>query len=174
MQFLAPLFSRIRQGFELLVAVLLGSMFAAFIIQVVFRYILNWPVGWTIEYVAVAWLWGILLGYAFVVRDEDVVRFDLFYNAFGQRARRGMTIVSGIVVAGIFLWALPKDFEFVTFMGVEKTAFMHMRFDILFAAYIPFVIAVIVRALWEVRRALRNEPENNGAQHFNPESESHV
>lgn len=59
---------------EQFVALLLASMFVTFLIQIVFRYFLNLLLGWTVEYVAISWLWGILFGYAFVIRDAAMNR----------------------------------------------------------------------------------------------------
>ena len=36
---------------EEVLAVVLASLFVTFLIQIVFRYVLNLPLGWTIEYV---------------------------------------------------------------------------------------------------------------------------
>lgn len=136
------------------VALLLGSMFASFIIQIAFRYLLNLPLGWTVEYVSISWLWGILFGYAFVLRDGDIIRLDLVYNSAPAVVRRAMDVIAGITCAGIFAWSLPKAYEFVTFMQVEKTAFLQLRFDLVFSIYIPFALAVIARSLITVWQAV--------------------
>ena len=41
-------------------ALILASLFLTFLVQIAFRYFLNLPLGWTVEYVSIAWLWGIL------------------------------------------------------------------------------------------------------------------
>jgi TRAP-type C4-dicarboxylate transport system permease small subunit len=148
--------SWLRRRAENIVAILLASMFLTFLIQIAFRYLLNLPLGWTVEYVAIVWLWGILFGYAFVIRDEEVIRFDLVYAAVPDGVRRWMDIVTGLTVAGIFLWSLPKAYDYVTFMRVERTAYMRIRFDLVFAIYIPFAVSVIVRALVGAGRAWRS------------------
>ena len=48
-------------------AVLLGLMFVAFLLQIVFRYFFNLPVGWTSELTVATWLWLVLWGSAFVL-----------------------------------------------------------------------------------------------------------
>ena len=98
----------LRRRAEDVVVLLLGSMFATFLIQIVFRYLLNLPLGWTIEYVTVAWLWGILFGYAFVLRREDIIVFDLLYNSVPDGARRAMAIIANGVCIAIMAWSLPK------------------------------------------------------------------
>ena len=38
---------RLLKGAEILLALMLASMFVCFLVQIVFRYVLNLPVGWT-------------------------------------------------------------------------------------------------------------------------------
>lgn len=151
----------LRRRAENVVALLLASMFAAFILQIVFRYLLNLPLGWTVEYVTIAWLWGIFFGYTFVVRSDDVIRLDIVYNAVPPAARRVMDVVAGLVCAAIFAWSLPKAWDYVTFMAIERTAFLQIRFDLVFSIYIPFAIAVILRSLLAAWRALRGTPSHH-------------
>lgn len=128
-------------------AALLLSMFIVFIMQIVFRYVLGWPVLWTVEWVTIAWLWGILFSFAFVIRTGDMIRLDILYNAVPRGWRRGMDVIGGLTVAAIFAYTLPHAWDYVTFMGREVTAAFRWRFDFVFAIYIPFHIAVIVRML---------------------------
>ena len=48
----------------------------------------------------------------------------------------------------LYAVSLPAAVDYVTFMKVEKTAYLKIRFDWLYSIYILFVIAVIVRYLW--------------------------
>jgi hypothetical protein len=42
------------------------------------RYLFNWPVGWTTELSLAAWLWLVLWGAAFVLKDDEEIRIDSF------------------------------------------------------------------------------------------------
>ena len=140
---------------EELLALVLASLFITFLIQIVFRYFLNLPLGWTIEYVSIAWLWGILFGYAFVTRDREIIRLDIVYGAVPVGVQRIMDVFTGLTVAAIFLWSLPKVWDYVTFMAIERTAYMRIRFDYVFAIYIPFAVAIAIRSLINVWQAIR-------------------
>ena len=59
-------------------------MFASFIVQIVLRYVLNFPSGWSQELTVVCWLWLVLWGAAFVVREREEIRFDLIYGSVGR------------------------------------------------------------------------------------------
>ena len=136
-----------RRGENLLAAMLL-AMFAAFILQIIFRYLLNLPIGWTNEISVILWIWIVLFGAAFVVREEEEIRFDLIYAAVGPKARRIMFLISAASLIALYGVSFPAILDYVMFMKVEKTAYLNIRFDWLFSIYIVFVVAVIVRYLW--------------------------
>jgi TRAP-type C4-dicarboxylate transport system permease small subunit len=74
----------LRRRAENVAAAMLAVMFAAFVIQIVFRYFFNLPTGWTTELTVVAWLWLVLWGSAFVLGEKEEIRFDLIYSAVGR------------------------------------------------------------------------------------------
>lgn len=129
-------------------AALLLSMFIVFLLQILFRYVLGLPVLWTVEWVTIAWLWGILFSFSFVIKTSDMIRLDILYNAVPRGWRRAMDVVVGLTIAAIFGYTLPHAWEYVTFMGIERTAAFRWPFDLVFAVYIPFHVAVIVRMLF--------------------------
>lgn len=139
---------------ENVLAAMLALMFAAFMLQIVFRYLLNLPIGWTNELSVILWIWLVLWGAAFVVREEEEIRFDLVYASVGPRTRRVMFLISATALVGLYLVAFPATLDYVTFMKVESTAYLKIRFDWLFSIYLVFVVAVIVRYLWLSWQAL--------------------
>ena len=150
----------LRQRAENLLAGLLAVMFVAFLLQIAFRYLLNFPIGWTSELTVIAWLWGVLGGAAFVVREREEVRFDLLYGAVGPRTRRVAAIATGVAIVVLYAASLPATVDYVRFMRVERTAYLKIRFDYLFSIYVLFVVAVIARYVWILSQLLRGrDPE---------------
>jgi TRAP-type C4-dicarboxylate transport system permease small subunit len=145
----------LRRRAENVLAALLAVMFAAFLLQIVFRYLLNLPVGWTSELSVIAWLWGVLWGAAFVVKEREEVRFDLVYDAMGPRPRRIAGICTGVAIVVLYALSLPATLEYVRFMKVERTAYLKIRFDHLYSIYVLFLVAVIIRYVWILARLLR-------------------
>ena len=133
---------------ENVLAAMLATMFCAFIIQIVSRYVLNLPIGWTHEVSVVMWIWLVLFGTAFVVREHEEIRFDIIYATVGERTRRVLTLVCAIAAVGFFALSLPAVVDYILFMKVERTAYLKIRFDWLYAIYGFFAVAVIVRQLW--------------------------
>jgi TRAP-type C4-dicarboxylate transport system permease small subunit len=152
----------LRRRAENVAAILLAVVFVSFILQIVFRYVLGWPVGWTLEVSTLAWMWLVLWGAAFVVRERDEIRFDILYSSVSARLRRGFAVVAGLALAAAFVVSLPAVVDYVTFMRVEKASYIGIRLDYLFSIYVVFALAVIARALWRVRAALKGETPEAG------------
>ena len=70
----------------------------AFILQIVYRYVLNDPLGWTEEVIIVTWLWTVLWGAAFVVDEVEEIRFDIIYSNMPERTRRIFTVMTGVTL----------------------------------------------------------------------------
>ncbi len=145
----------LRRRAENVAALLLLLMFLCFILQIVARYVFNYPLGWTDEVSVLAWIWCTLWGAAFVLREKDEVRFDIIYSASSARTRRVFTIITGIAAIVLFGIALPAVFSYVTFLKVERSAYLGIRLDYLYAIYLVFSLAVIVRYAALTWRALR-------------------
>ena len=140
--------SWLRRRAENIAAALLAIMFFVFILQIVFRYLLNLPIGWTHEVSVMSWLWLVLFGAAFVVRENEEIRLDLIYSASPERVRRVMQVITAVSLVALFSLSLPAVVDYVMFMKVQKTAYLKIRFDWLFSIYIAFTVAMIVRYLW--------------------------
>jgi TRAP-type C4-dicarboxylate transport system permease small subunit len=130
---------------EDVLAALLVAMFVAFVLQIVTRYVLNAPLSWTAEFSTIAWVWGILWGAGLVIRDEEEIRFDVIYGLLPGWLRRIADALTGTAVVAIFGWSLPAMYDYVTFMKVEKSAYLGIRFDILYSVYLVFAVAMIIR-----------------------------
>jgi C4-dicarboxylate transporter, DctQ subunit len=136
---------------------LLAAMFVAFLVQIVFRYLFNFPVGWTSELSVITWLWLVLWGAAFVLKEREEIRFDLVYSAVGRRTRVAMGIIAGISIVILYAASLPATIKYVAFMKVEHSSYLKIRFDILFSIYVIFLVAVTARYLWLLSHLLRGE-----------------
>jgi TRAP-type C4-dicarboxylate transport system permease small subunit len=147
----------IRRRAENVVAALLAIMFVAFIIQIVFRYFFNFPVGWSSELSVITWLYMVLLGSAFWLKDSEEIRFDLISSSVRPVVRRAIAaLVAGATVV-LFAMSLPATIKYVSFMKVESSSYLKIRLDILYSVYVVFAVAVVVRYAWSAWTALRGE-----------------
>ena len=137
---------------EAVAALLLAVIFVAFIVQIALRYVFNWPVGWTTELSLAAWLWLVLWGASFVLKDDEEIRIDLIAERASRRTRRVIGAIGAVSLIVLFGMSLPASYAYVTFMKVEKSSYLGVRMDVMYSIYLLFVVAVIARALRQLVR----------------------
>ena len=145
---LASIGAWLRARAENLLAAMLAVMFSVFILQILFRYLLNLPIGWTNEVSVIMWLWIVLFGTAFVIRDHEEIRFDILYSSVSNRWRRVLVLITSVSLVVLFTISLPAVIDYVMFMKVQKTAYLKIRFDWLYSIYAIFAVATIIRQFW--------------------------
>jgi TRAP-type C4-dicarboxylate transport system permease small subunit len=145
----------LRRRAQNIAALLLATMFICFLIQILFRYVFNYPVGWTEELSILCWMWGVLWGAAFVLSEQDEVRFDVLSSNVTESVRRAFTVITGLVLIVLYGVSLPAAYSFVTFMKVERSAYLHVPINYLYSIYVVFAAACIVRYAWLVWSAVR-------------------
>ena len=153
-----------NHGTEFIAAVLLGVMFVTFLLQIFSRYILGSPFGWTLELCLTLWLWTVFFGIAFVVRETDHVKFDIFYHL----APRGLRVIFGLISATAIvlamLWALPATWDYVDFMRIRKSAVLKIPMNQVFIIYVVFMGAMIVRYGFTLVKILRSKQRDQSSE----------
>ena len=140
---------------ENVLAAMLAVMFFAFLFQVFARYVMGWPTGWTNELSAILWIWIVLWGAAFVLTEQEEMRFDLIYASVGPRTRGVMFLICAASLVCLYGISFPAVLDYVSFMKVEKSAYLKLPFDWVFSIYVVFVVAVIIRYIWLSWQVLR-------------------
>lgn len=140
----SPWFSR---GNEMIAVTIFAFMFVTIILQVTARYVFNWPLGWTEEAAAIAFIWLIFWVNALVIPIRRHVVFDIIYQSLGEQPRRIFSIVTSLVFASLFLVSIPATYEYFFFLGDQPTASLEVSFRFAFLTYFVFAIAFPVRLI---------------------------
>ncbi len=167
---------------ELFVGVLMGLMFVTFIVQIIIRYTarLEWisqslpfldptHYGWTLEFCLLLWIWIIFVGAAFVVKREDHVTFDLFYDAVRPSVRRWFIIIGSAIVAVALAMSIEPTLGKFGILRLKRTATLAglfgdwIRMRDIYVVYILFLITVSVRYAWVAWCALRDRVDDTSA-----------
>ena len=132
---------------EAVPAILLAAMFVCFIIQVFMRYVMDSPVGWTVEVCVIAWLWILLWGQSVSAEERDEIRFDIVYGGARPQVRRWFRVIFSIFLVGIYVWSLPALWDFVTFMKIQDTSYLDIPFSWVYSVALIFSVVTILRYL---------------------------
>jgi TRAP-type C4-dicarboxylate transport system permease small subunit len=157
--------SWLRRRAENVLVILLTIMFISFLIQIFSRYVLNSPVGWSEEVIVTMWLWTVLWGAAFVLREKEEIRFDIIYSNLPEPMRRVCTVITGLVIIVLYGLSLPAAYSYVSFMKVERSPYLHVPINWMYSVYLIFAVASIARYCWLVCQAIRGgkTPETDPA-----------
>ena len=163
---LIPLGAWLVRRAENVLALMLGAMFAVFLVQIVFRYLLNDPLGWSEELIIATWLWTVLWGAAFTLTESEEIRFDILYSQISERTRRVFTVITGLALVAMYGISLPAAYNYVSFMKVEHSAYLRVPLNWMYSIFIVFTLACIVRYAWLTWRAIRGDksPETDPAK----------
>ncbi|MCF6281879.1 MAG: TRAP transporter small permease [Candidatus Polarisedimenticolaceae bacterium] len=146
----SPVLRGFRQVLDAIGSTFFLILFLTILLQVFSRYVLNDPIGWTAEICLIAYLWLAFWGGGLMAGRQDQVRFDLFYNHLSPRARRVIATIRSLIVAAILLIALPANFDYIQFMEYDTTGVLEIGFDGVFAIFIIFMAALLLRNLYRV------------------------
>lgn len=151
---------------ENVLAAMLALMFVLFILQIVFRYVLNLSGGWAYELSAILWVWIVLFGASFVLRKRDEVRLDIIYSSVAPRVRRVMTLIFALATVTLLCIGLPAIADYVLFMKIERTAYLKLRYDHVYSIFIVFTVVTIIRYIWIAGVAVwgKDDDEESPAQ----------
>jgi len=103
-----------------------------------------------------------LFGYAFVVRENDIIKLDILYAYLPEKTKRVFDFVTNLTCGVILIFSLPKSIEYIEFMSIERTAYLRINFALLFSIYVPFAVVVSFRCLLNAWNALKGKGYNTG------------
>lgn len=154
-------FSRLA---EAIAGGLLAAIFLTFLLQITLRYLFT-PAGWTLELIGILWVWVIFFSCAFVVREQDHVKFDIIYLSVPNRARKIMSLIAAAAIVIGMLYTFLPTWDYIEWMKIRKTSTVRNPFtgnkiplrDI-FSVYAIFMLAVAARYAWQFVDVLRNGP----------------
>ncbi len=140
---------------------LLTVTFCIFILQIVSRYIIRQPLGWTLEACLLSWLWLVFWSAAFTLKDSDHVRFTILSHAASPRIKKLFALISATCLIIAFGYSFLPTWDFVSFMSIEKTSLLKIRFDWVFGIYMLFLVAIIVRYIARIVSVIRQQDTDN-------------
>jgi TRAP-type C4-dicarboxylate transport system permease small subunit len=124
---------------------MLASLFAVFLIQIAARYILNVPMGWTVEVSLTLWLWLVFWGGGLCLKASDHIRFDMLYLSVGRRTQRLFAAVAALVILAAFAISFLPTIDYVWFYKIKRSGTLGIRLHYIFGIYLLFMIAIMAR-----------------------------
>ena len=92
---------------EYCLAVFVAAMTVVVFLEILFRYVLDFPLFWTAEFARYCLVWASLIGATIAFKRGEHIAVTFFLNRFPPRSRRVMTMAAEISVAvflAVILW----------------------------------------------------------------------
>jgi len=138
---------------------LLAVMFLAFVLQITARYVINFPLPWTLELSLTMWLWTVFWASALCLRNYDHIAFDMLYNHVNPGLRKVFGIISALAIIVAMLVSLPATWDWVSFLTIKKSATLRIPLAYVFGIYLLFMVGTIVIYVLRLRRIFSNTPD---------------
>ncbi|MGM8212833.1 TRAP transporter small permease [Virgibacillus sp. W0430] len=80
---------------------------------VILRYVLHLPTTWQDEVARILLVWGILIGAAATLRENNHIRMELFYNVLPKNIKVIVDIFANVVILSFFIFLLTSGIDLV-------------------------------------------------------------
>ena len=155
------LFKWLQKTSNFIIASMLAVLFFTFLLQIFSRYILRSPFGWTLELCLILWLWIVFFGCSFAVRDQDHVKFDIFYYATPKKVQLIFSIISAIGVIVIMGYSFLPTIDYIDWMKMRKTTTVKIfnnkiPLSYIFSVYGIFLLSVIIQYIWKLFNLIKS------------------
>jgi TRAP-type C4-dicarboxylate transport system permease small subunit len=146
--------ARLRQIADWVASAMFAAVFIIFNYKIFTRYFEHDEAVWADEVLVILFIWIIFWAQAFIVRDREQINFDIVVRLLPAQGKRIAALMRNILIAGIFLWALPGSLGYIGFLWREHTPVLNLPLDLVYSCFGLFLIAVIVRSLVSVGQLL--------------------
>ena len=135
---------RFHQFAEGVSAAMLAAIFFTFLLQILSRYVLAEPFGWSLEVCLTLWIWLVFWGNSFASTEDSHVTFDMLYLSVRPGLRRVFALISAgtiVIALSVVLW---PTWDYIDFLKIKKSATLRIPMRTVFSIYMVFLIATIV------------------------------
>lgn len=134
-----------------------AALFAIFVTQVFFRYVLNDPLSWTQEVAGILYVWIVCVGAATIVTEREHVSFDLIYESVRPATRRVLALAGTGLILAILLATLYGNYDYIAFTARQKSPTLRLPMTVVFSAFGVFLVLLIVNSAIRIWRLMRSD-----------------
>ena len=145
---------RLQHAAEIVAAAVFGLLFVTFVLQVAMRFMFEKPLAWSDELIVILYILIVFWSAATLLQEKDHVMLDLVYAALPPRGQRVMALVGAALMVALLLILLPGAWDYVRFMGRERTPVLDIPFSWVFAPFLLFIVLVAWRYIVKLVRLL--------------------
>jgi TRAP-type C4-dicarboxylate transport system permease small subunit len=127
-----------------------GSFFVAMIVIVllgiVWRYVLNNPLVWSINLATICFIWSVLIGAPLSDVEDTHLQFDLLYDALPDSIQLGLRLFGNLLILAAFGALIPGTVRYLQFVGdraISGAPWLTFRWA--FSCFLIFIVLAIIQ-----------------------------
>ena len=136
------MFKQLRKVADFIGTASYGILFLTFIFQVILRCVFNKPLTWSDELIVILYVFSMFWAGAFLLKEKDHVMLDLIYEHLPAQGRRAFSVAYSLIIGGLFLYAVPESYSYISFMMREDTPVLGVPFGLVFAPFMLFLLSI--------------------------------
>jgi len=141
----------IRDIFELYIPVIsFFVMFLTIIVSVFFRYVVRYPLTWSMEIIVMGFVWTVIFGASYTMRLRSHIKFTLIYDRLKPKPAALFRMLGNIIIAGTFLSLIYASWKYSFFVGFQKTPVFRISFTYMFLPFIYFLCSISIYTITEI------------------------
>lgn len=133
-------------------------MFGTLLLGVLYRYVLDDPLVWTMGVATAAYVWIITLGAGLANWDDDHIQVDLLYERYPSGVQTLARIVGNLLIVVPFAIAVPGTVAYLRFVHPVDVTGTSIPQSFAFAGMLVFLVVTVLhrgRLLLQDLRSLR-------------------
>ena len=136
------MFKQLRKVADFIGTASYAILFLTFIFQVILRFVFNKPLTWSDELIVILYVFSMFWAGAFLLKEKDHVMLDLIYEHLPAQGRRAFSVAYSLIICGLFLYAVPESYSYISFMMREDTPVLGVPFGLVFAPFMLFLLSI--------------------------------
>ena len=136
------MFKQLRKVADFIGTASYAILFLTFIFQVIQRFVFNKPLTLSDELIVILYVFSMFWAGAFLLKEKDHVMLDLIYEHLPAQGRRALSVAYSLIIGGLFLYAVPESYSYISFMMREDTPVLGVPFGLVFAPFMLFLLSI--------------------------------
>ncbi len=145
-------------------AVTFTVMFTVFILQIVFRYVLNAPLMWAYEVTVLCFIWTTLLAACYIRRIKGHINFNMFYLSRKPGTQTAFRFISNGLILFVCVIGYLPTIDYIDFLKMDKSPVLRLPMNIGFFPILVFLTLIGLHSLEDIMRDIKLITEKRGAK----------
>jgi len=130
-------------------------MFIIFILQIIFRYVLNMPLIWPFEATMILFIWTAMLGGGYTRRIHKHVSFTVIYDKLSLKIQMFIRIIGNTFISIIFLISIIPVYNYIQYVSYKKSTCLRIPYNIIFFPFLILMLLIIGHCIYDVVKDIK-------------------